>query len=211
MTRNSGVPAQPAESAGSEASARNGRVLVVCTGNVCRSPYMERRLAQVLEGTGVEVVSGGTAALVGQGMDPGTAHELGQVGVSVVGFVSTQVTAQRVGEADLVLTAAREHRATVAQLHAKALRYCFTWADFADLVDGLDPDGLGRPAPGQTWVSHVASLAAARRGTVPPRSKEQSDILDPYRLGSEEFSRMARQIEEDLPPIVAALSPPLRG
>ena len=193
--------------AGPGRSTRGGRVLVVCTGNVCRSPYMERRLARGLAGTGVVVVSAGTRALVGEGIDPGSAERLRKVGAGVDDFAATQLTAQIVADADLVLTASREHRGEVVQLHPKALRYCFTWTDFADLVHGLEPAGYGRPGPDQTWVSHVAAVAAARRGTIPPRPREESDILDPYGRAPEEFYLMAEQIEEGLAPIVAVLTP----
>ena len=188
-------------------STRGGRALIVCTGNVCRSPYMERRLARALAGTGVEVVSAGTSALTCEGIDPGSVERLRKVGAHVDHFTATQLTGQVVAQADLVLTASREHRGQVVQLHPKALRYCFTWADFADLVDGLDAAGLGRPGPDQTWVAHVAAVAAARRGTIPPRSKEEADILDPYGRGPEKFYLMAEQIEKSLAPIVAVLTP----
>ena len=193
--------------AGPGRSTQGGRVLVVCTGNVCRSPYMERRLAHALVEAGVEVVSAGTRALTGEGIDPGSVERLRRVGADVDHFTATQLTGQVAAQADLVLTASREHRGQVVQLHPKALRYCFTWADFADLVDGLDAAGIGRPGPDQTWVAHVAAVAAARRGTIPPRSKEESDILDPYGRGPEKFYLMAEQIEKSLAPIVAVLTP----
>jgi len=46
-----------------------GRVLTVCTGNICRSPFLERALQAELDrswGRGeIEVASGGTGALAG--------------------------------------------------------------------------------------------------------------------------------------------------
>ena len=55
-----------------DARGQAGSILVVCTGNVCRSPYIERRLRHELAGTGIEVTSAGTRALVGHDMDAGT-------------------------------------------------------------------------------------------------------------------------------------------
>ena len=51
------------------------RVLVVCVGNVCRSPLGERLLAARL-GDGFEVTSAGVGALVGEPMDPEAAAHL---------------------------------------------------------------------------------------------------------------------------------------
>ncbi|EWT06970.1 protein tyrosine phosphatase [Intrasporangium chromatireducens Q5-1] len=194
---------------GSTAGA--GQVLVVCTGNVCRSPYMERRLAQALDGSGVIVASAGTGALVGQPIDPDSASLLSSVGARTDNYVARQVTPQIIGEADLVLAAARSHRGEIVQMYPKALRFAFTWGDFADLVADLHPAGIGLPEAGESWVAHVASVAASRRGTVPPRPKKESDIIDPYRQDSQVFEAMAEAIENDLPAIVNILTPPLRG
>ncbi|WP_170144128.1 hypothetical protein [Calidifontibacter indicus] len=48
----------------------DARILVVCTGNICRSPYIERVLATQLAGRGYTVESAGTRALVDYPMEP---------------------------------------------------------------------------------------------------------------------------------------------
>ena len=53
--------------------ASAARVLTVCTGNICRSPFIERALQAELDrswGPGVvEVTSAGTGAMVGEPMN----------------------------------------------------------------------------------------------------------------------------------------------
>lgn len=186
----------------------SGRVLMVCTGNVCRSPFMERRLAQLLPGSSIEVTSAGTAALVGEPIDPGSVAQLASRNCDGSDFTARQLIPEMARAADLVLTAGREHRATVVQLHPKALRYCFTLGDFADLLDGLDVEQVGPDWPGQTQVARIAAAAAARRGLVPPRPAAQSDILDPVHQGPAQFARMAQLIDRALTPVVQALSQP---
>lgn len=193
-----------------DARARGGAILVVCTGNVCRSPYIERRLTQLLHGTGTRVNSAGTGALVGSRIDPGSVAELRERGADPDPFEARQVTAQMVADADLVLTAARSHRAEVARLLPRSMAYCFTLGDFSDLVADVDADLLaefGDPEPGSTWAGHVAAFAAARRGTIPPRPREESDIPDPYGQGRPAFARMAREVERVLPAVSAVLTP----
>lgn len=192
-------------------SLEPGRVLTVCTGNVCRSPYMERRLRQALRGTGVEIESAGTGALIGADMEAGSARLLADAGARVDGYEARQLSRELVASADLILTAAREHRAGVVQYYPKALAYTFTWGDFVDLVAGLEPEELGEAAPGTSWVSHVAATAAERRGVILPGPVQQTDIPDPYRQGRTAFARMADSVEAGLPSIVAALTPPRRG
>lgn len=52
-----------------------GSVLVVCTGNVCRSPFLQLALQRELDAhrpdgaVGITVTSAGTGALAGQPMD----------------------------------------------------------------------------------------------------------------------------------------------
>jgi hypothetical protein len=66
--------------------SRTGSILVVCTGNVCRSPYLERRLRHELAGTGIAVESAGTKALAGLEMDDGTRERLDAAGIDARGF-----------------------------------------------------------------------------------------------------------------------------
>lgn len=186
-----------------------GQVLLVCTGNVCRSPYIERRLRQLLEGSGVEVVSAGTRAVVEAPIDQGSVVELTKRQTDPGGFAARQLTPLIIEGADLVLTAAREHRAGVVQLNPKALRYCFTLGDFADLVDGLGLDEVGEGEAGATPVARVAAAAAARRGLVAPRTAAESDIVDPVNQGPAQFARMADDIERALPSVVRALELPI--
>lgn len=89
------------------------------------------------------------------------------------------------------------------------MSYSFTLGDFADLVADADVELLsdfGGPEPGTSWVRYVASFAAARRGSIPPRPREESDIPDPYRKGRPAFIRMAREVEHVLPSVAAVLT-----
>jgi protein-tyrosine phosphatase len=53
----------------------DGRILIVCTGNICRSPFIERLLQRQLDerrpgsDRGILVHSAGTGALTGSAMD----------------------------------------------------------------------------------------------------------------------------------------------
>lgn len=184
--------------------SRPGTILVVCTGNVCRSPYIERRLAQQLVGTGITVSSAGTRALVGRDMDPGTAALLGQVGADVDGFAARQLTPELMAGADLVIAAAREHRTAAAQLHPAALRRVMTLRDLADLLEGADLAGHVPLDPAAPWVRQVVDAAAGRRGLVPAR-QEGVDVTDPIGGPPELFAQMAAEVDAALPAVVAAL------
>ena len=181
---------------------------MVCTGNICRSPFIERMLRVSVPGS-IVVTSAGTEALVGESMDPAAAELLRRHGGDPEGFVARQLTAEMVAEADLVLTATRAHRAAVASLQARALRYGFTLGDFSDLAVGVDIDINIDTRPDHTansWVGHLGRVVADRRGVVPPRSAKEVDIVDPYGREDRAFSAMAQQVLAALPPVLRLLS-----
>ncbi len=181
-----------------------GSVLVVCTGNVCRSPYIERRLRHDLDGTGIEVTSAGTAALVGHDMDAGTRERLHHNGIDAGGFVARQLTADLLSGADLVVAAAREHRAVAARLCPAAMARTVTLRDLADLLSELPADELEAAAGGISWVRQVGAAASRRRGSVPAR-QDGVDIVDPIGGPSSLFVQMAAEADDALLPVVHVL------
>jgi protein-tyrosine phosphatase len=186
------------------------RILTVCTGNVCRSPFLERALQSELDrswGPGaVEVRSGGTGALDGYPMEESARLLMEEKGYLADGFVARTLRAEHVAEADLVLTATRAHRGKVATLHPRALRYVFAFREFAELVSGIEPSELQPPAAtAKEHVQRVVALAAGQRGVRPPLADGDADIVDPFRRPPEVFARMTDQIMGALPVVAHAL------
>ncbi|MEZ4411877.1 MAG: low molecular weight protein arginine phosphatase [Gemmatimonadales bacterium] len=95
------------------------RVVLVCTGNTCRSPLAEALLRQALEErgvTGIEVLSAGTGAWEGAPASEG-AYLVGlENGLDLSGHRARLVTSELVAAADLMLTMARHHRARILEL-----------------------------------------------------------------------------------------------
>ncbi len=84
-----------------------GSVLVVCVGNICRSPAGERILAQSCPSLKVE--SAGIAALEGHAADE-TMSEVSRLqGVSLEGHVARQFTAELAADFDLILALEKGH------------------------------------------------------------------------------------------------------
>ncbi len=183
-----------------------GRVLVVCTGNVCRSPFVERLLRLHLAGSPVEVTSAGTGAPVGEPMDPLAAELLTALGADSLGHRARQLTPALVAGADLVLTATRRHRGQVVAVSPRALPCTFAFRDFAFLVRGIGTDAPAGLQEGADGLRELVRVAAARRGLVPPRPAEEVDIVDPYRRGRPVFEQMADEVMAALPHVARALS-----
>jgi protein-tyrosine phosphatase len=180
-------------------------VLVVGDGNVARSAYVERRLAWLLDGSGVRVASAGIEADEGRSMDRVLKTRLEKAGGSGTRFVARQLTIELVASADLLLAVTRRLRGEAAQLHYPAVRYSFTLQEFADLVRDLEPGDIDT-AEGGSWVAKVATAAGQRRGYVATRRRSDVDLPEAVSPGS--VRGMTRRVEQALPAVVAALTPP---
>ncbi|WP_343883028.1 low molecular weight protein-tyrosine-phosphatase [Glutamicibacter uratoxydans] len=87
--------------------------MIVCTGNICRSPMAEYMLKNALadaEVTAVEVRSRAvTDGEVGNGIDPRAASTLRAHGLDASAHVATQLTADELADMDLVLAMDTDH------------------------------------------------------------------------------------------------------
>lgn len=148
-------------------------VLVVCLGNVCRSPVAERLLRLRFDdllgrrADAVTVTSAGVRALVGHPMDDRSAAELTRLGGDARGFASTQLTTPMLESAGLVLTATIELRSRVLEEAPRALRRTFTLRELAELI----ADGDAGEGPAELVAD------AARRRKAP--DVDAYDVPDP--------------------------------
>ena len=175
------------------------RILTVCTGNICRSPAVERLLAARL-GPAVDATSAGTGAVVGHSVAELMAPLVESAGASVDGFEARQITPAMVKAADLILALTVDHRAKAVQLApAKVLR-AFTLMEFARIVGS--PDFPEIQAIGVAdRLREMITLAAPRRmlgaGVV------DDDIPDPIGRSAEVYASSFEMIRNAVDVIVA--------
>lgn len=114
-------------------------ILVVCIGNICRSPVGEALLRQQLPGK--TLASAGLGALVGQGVDA-TARKLAEAdGLDVAEHQARQLTAEMLQDADLVLVMSEGQRRAVGELVPAALGKTMLFGKWLDAGQGKEiPD-----------------------------------------------------------------------
>lgn len=89
-------------------------VLVVCVGNICRSPLGERLLqGKVPE---LNVTSAGIGALVGKPADPTATEVAAENSVSLDGHSARQASPELLASADLILVMETGHKAAVSRI-----------------------------------------------------------------------------------------------
>ncbi len=96
------------------------KILLVCSGNTCRSSMAEGLARHLLEQKGlldsVTVLSAGTAAWAGQPATPEAVTALSEEGIDLSNHRAQALTPELIKEADLVLTMTGHHRQQVLRL-----------------------------------------------------------------------------------------------
>jgi protein-tyrosine phosphatase len=187
-------------------------ILTVCTGNLCRSPVLERLLRFGLaqhwpEAVGsLQVASAGTHAVVGQTIPPPLMRRLAAVGVDSSPFVARQLTRDMVAEADLVIAMTRAHRAAVVELHPRSVRITFTLRELSRLTTVLPPGDRATRDPGTRLTSFVSAIAACRG--LAPGAEPADDVIDPYRGRDARYQDAWTQLLDGSSALLDALVPP---
>jgi protein-tyrosine phosphatase len=168
-------------------------VLVVCTGNLCRSPMIATLLQAAVPS--LTVRSAGTAAPVLRPWHPLAIEALTEAGHPVSGKAHRLRRAD-VAAARLVLTAEGLHRARAVQLDPSAEDRAFTLLEAARLLRiapagaGLGPEAL------------AAHLAAALRAHP---TEHVDDLADPIFGDIQQFRKTREEIEGALAGLIPAL------
>jgi protein-tyrosine phosphatase len=181
-------------------------VLFVCTGNICRSPLGERLLEARLDpSVPIRVISAGTHAMAGMGIDAPSARALRDLGVDGDGHIARQLTADHISEADLILTAESAHRSAILQADPLAFRKTFTMREFGRLGAALPP--MTEPPTMERLRSRVGEVAG-QRGLVEAPATGDDEVGDPYGAPFEVARQTAATISVAVDAILTALGLP---
>jgi protein-tyrosine phosphatase len=90
-------------------------VLIVCVGNICRSPMAEGLLRSRLPDR-ARVASAGLAALEGRGADPLAVEVMARRGIDIAAHRARQLTPELLAGAELVLVMEDSQRRRIEQL-----------------------------------------------------------------------------------------------
>ena len=204
-------PRPAAESDGPE----RFRLLYVCTGNICRSPFAEILMRHLLierlgssAAAAFAVSSAGVRAVAGGKMHPqvrdqlpprGPAHSLADR------FVARQLTAGMIEHADLVLGVEPAHRSAAVQCTPAILSTAFSLREFARLAASVAQDAL--PSAPMARAHTLVEQANQLRGLLPPLPSDAYRVPDPIGGRVDAYRYAAALVADAVSIIVEVLAP----
>jgi protein-tyrosine phosphatase len=173
-------------------------LVVLCTGNICRSPLTEVLLRDRLADLPVVVTSAGTRAVVGAPMAPLAAPRVLARGLDPA-HAAAQLTVQHLTGADLVLGLAREHRRAAIELHPRVVRRAMTLLELVRVVaqhgDVIAGEALATAPDVEGRLREAVRLAVLERGTtLPPTTPDLDDVPDPWGRDDQAYAAADLQI-----------------
>ena len=146
------------------------RILLVCTGNTCRSPMAAALLQDRLKAWGVadavEVSSAGIAAWTGQAASAAAIEVMARQGLALAAHRARQIDSGQVYANDLVLAMTRSHKESLLCIAPGARNKIFTLAEYAGLDAAVaDPFG-GAVQVYQACADQLAEVLDASRNKI---------------------------------------------
>lgn len=173
-------------------------ILVVCTGNICRSPIAEGFLRQRFRERGadprIDVASCGTWGWEGSGAVPESVAVAEESEIDISGHVARRLVPDQILEADLVVGMTAEHRDAAMSMVPEASGKIFTLKEMVRLVEKL-PDPPTRDASPDELVARVREADVLRRSGFEGLPGDE-DVIDPLGLPIATFRAVAWEIGE---------------
>ncbi len=182
-------------------------ILIVCTGNICRSPmaegFLQRLLGERRLRASIRVSSSGIAGLTGSTPMPEAVVAAGERGADISHHVARRFDPGEARQADLVLAMTGGHRARVIDLAPDAASRTFTLKELVRLLEEL-PDPAPKADPGDVLRRRVAEADALRRSGFEGNAHDE-DVPDPMGMPQQTYDAVAWDIDEWCTRLVAGL------
>lgn len=169
-------------------------IMVVCTGNICRSPMGELLLRRYVAGTSITVSSAGTTGLNSHEIDPSSKRIMDSVSIDSSAFRSRRLTRELAESADLILCFENKQRSAIVNIAPSMVRRTYLLTDFANMCLYCGRNGLVHGRTVEERLESVITSASFIRPMMPvPRQ-----IADPIGKDFSYFVTAADQTNKAL-------------
>lgn len=114
-------------------------ILIICVGNICRSPTAEVLLKHQLGDTNKIIHSAGLGALSGKDIEPTAREVLLGHGIDPAQHIARQLTPSMLAEADLILAMEKGHINQISSIAPQARGKSFLLGKWQNDVEIPDP------------------------------------------------------------------------
>lgn len=172
-----------------------GTILLVCTGNICRSPMATGILSKLLSDRGlhgVRVESCGVSAWDGSPPTPEAVEVVREQGIDISGNAARRMNRRLIEAADLVVGMSSEHRDAARRLVPAAKDRIFTLKELVHLLAAADPS----PQEGtqEEQLRRWTERANGVRKAYPDLELTDENIADPLGRGLEAYQASAWEL-----------------
>jgi protein-tyrosine phosphatase len=181
-------------------------ILIVCTGNICRSPTAEGLLLKHLRAAGEDDVAVASAGTDGCERMPATREAVRAAatrGADISSHRGRCLAVQECRDATLVLAMTGQHRDEVLRLVPEAADRTFTLKELVSLLEALPADAVVT-MEAETIRSRIAAASAIRRSGAAPRIHDE-DVTDPIGMSQATYDAIAWELDGLLSKLVHGL------
>ena len=180
-------------------------ILLLCTGNICRSPMAEGILRQRLERLDVEATVHSAGLLdLGREASAPAVDVMGERGVDLSAHQSRPMAREQIERADLVICMERMHVREAVLLDPDAYPKVFTLKELVRRGTVVGPR-----QPDESLAEWLARAHEGRRAAHHLGAAAEDDVKDPIGRPRDVYVRTANELEELIDRLVGLLVAPV--